>query len=91
MSIRPAQVWHRLRTAQIGCAKEFPELCEFYLQMAWEQKRNKRWFDMAVSDYYHNRINRMGPDVHFWFPEHWRADVELRRKRRKRKPWWWSR
>ena len=68
-----------------------PELREFYLQMAWEKKRNKRWFDMAVSDYYHNRINRMGPDIWFWFPEQWRADMELRRKRRKRKPWWWGR
>jgi hypothetical protein len=75
-------------TAYANCARRYPEIREFYLQMAWEVKHNKRWFDMAVSDYYHNRINRMGPDVHFWFPEHWRRDVELRRKRRERKPWW---
>jgi len=79
-------------TAYASCikdrAKRHPELVEFYLQMAWEKKHNGRWFDMAVSDYYHNRINRMGPGVYFWFPEQWRADVELRRKRRKRKPWW---
>jgi hypothetical protein len=91
-----AQQDHRERmaeaTAYANCvkhsAKDYPELHEFYLQMAWEKKWDKRWFDMAVSDYYHNRINRMGPGVYFWFPEQWRADVELRRKRRKRKPWW---
>lgn len=81
-------------TAYANCvkrnARDYPELCEFYLQMAWEKKGNKRWFDMAVSDYYHNRINRMDPHIQFWFPEHWRANVELRRKRRKRKPWWWN-
>jgi hypothetical protein len=79
-------------TAYARCLKDFvsdfPELHEFYLQMAWEKKGDKRWFDMAVSDYYHNRINRMGQDMHFWFPEQWRANVELRRKRRKRKLWW---
>ena len=75
-------------TAYAQAALEYPHLREFYLQMAWEKKRNKRPFDMAVSDFYHNRINRMGPDVYFWFPERWRADVELRRKQRKRKPWW---
>jgi hypothetical protein len=51
-------------TAYASCvkdrAKRHPELVEFYLQMAWEKKHNGRWFDMAVSDYYHNRINRMG-------------------------------
>ena len=90
-----AQDDHRERiaeaTAYAQAALEIPELREFYLQMAWEKKHNRRPFDMAVSDYYHNRINRMGPDVYFWFPEQWRADVELRRKRRKRKPWWWGR
>ena len=82
-------------TAYASCLKDYlksyPQLHEFYLQMAWEKKHNKRWFDMAVSDYYHNHINRMGPGMYFWFPEQWRADVELRRKRRKRKPWWWGR
>jgi hypothetical protein len=79
-------------TAYATCIKDFardyPDVHEFYLQMAWEKKGNKRWFDMAVSDYYHNHINRMGPSMIFWDPEQWRADVELRRKRRKRKPWW---
>jgi len=91
-----AQQDHRERmaeaTAYANCvkryAKDYPELCGFYLQMAWEKKHNKRWFDMAVSDYFHNHINRMGPGVYFWFPEQWRAEVELRRKRRKRKMWW---
>lgn len=78
-------------TAYAKAAMGFPELKEFYLQMAWEQKHNKRPFDMAVSDYCHNRINRMGPYVRFWFPEQWRAGVERRRKQRKRKPWWWGR
>jgi hypothetical protein len=92
----PAQLEQRERmaeaTAYANCvkhyAKDYPELCEFYLQMAWEKKGDQRWFDMAVSDYYHNHINRMGEGVYFWFPEQWRADVELRRKRKKRKRWW---
>ncbi len=94
-----AQQDHRERmaeaTAYASCLKDYveryPELHAFYLQMAWEKKGDKRWFDMAVSDYFHTHINRMGPGVLFWFPEQWRADVELRRKRRKRKPWWWGR
>jgi hypothetical protein len=94
-----AQLKHRERmaeaTAYASCVKDYanryPELHAFYLQMAWDNKGDKRWFDMAVSDYYHNRINRMGPDIHFWFPEQWRADVERRRKKRKRNAWWWSR
>ncbi len=94
-----AQQDHRERmaeaTAYANCVKiyanRYPEVHEFYLQMAWEKKQDKRWFDMAVSDYYHNHINRMDPGVFFWSAEHWRAQVELKRKRRKRKPWWWGR
>ena len=94
-----AQLEQRERMAEANayasCVKayidRYPELHAFYLQMAWEKKRDKRWYDMAVSDFYHNRINRMGTGMWFWSAEHWRANVELRRKRRKRKPWWWGR
>jgi hypothetical protein len=56
--------------------------------MFWEKKGDKRWFDMAIADYYHNRINRMGPNVCIWFPKSWRADVKLHPKRRKRNTLW---
>ncbi len=88
-----AQLEHRERMAEAyayaSAVMDDPKVLEFYRQMAWEVKQNNRPYDMAVSDYYHNHINRMGPGVHFWFPEQWRADVELRRKQRKRKPWFW--
>jgi hypothetical protein len=45
-----AQDDHRERMAEAAsyasCAMDFPELREFYLQMAWEKKRNKRAWDM---------------------------------------------
>ena len=89
-----AQMEQRERMAEAthyaNAVKRHPEVRAFYLQMAQDQKDNNRWYDMAISDYCHNHINRMGDDVHFWFPEQWRANVELRRKKRKRKPWWWT-
>jgi hypothetical protein len=84
-----AQDEHRERIAEAAAyasaAMESQQLREFYLQMAWEKKRNKRPWDMALSDYYHNHINRLGPDMYFWFPEQWRQDIKKRRKKNKRK------
>ena len=84
-----AQEMHRERMAEAyayaSTAMEVPEVRAFYLQLAWEKKRNKRPYDMAVSDFYHNRINRMGPDVIFWNAEAWREEIKLRRKRDKRR------
>jgi len=80
---------HRERIAEAAAyasmAKDHPKTRDFYLQMAWEKKRNKRPYDMAVSDYFHNRINRMGPGVYFWDAEQWREDIKKRRKKNKRK------
>ncbi len=84
-----AQDDHRERIAEAAAyasmAKDHPKTRDFYLQMAWEKKHNKRSWDMALSDYYHNRINRMGPGAYFWDAEQWRADIKKRRKKNKRR------
>ena len=90
-----AQQDHRERmaeaTAYANClkrhAKDFPELHAFYLQMAWEKKGDKRWFDMAVSDYYHNRNNLLG-DRFYWSADLWREKYEERKRKRLRKRHW---
>jgi len=60
-----AQDDHRERMAEsfayASQAIQDPEIKKFYVQMALEKKKNEnRPYDMAVSDYYHNRNNLLG-------------------------------
>jgi hypothetical protein len=81
-----AQVAHRERMAESFAyatqAMANPEIREIYLQMALEKKKNKRPYDMAVWDYYHNGNNLLGSKF-FWNVENWRA----MKKYCKRKKW----
>jgi hypothetical protein len=83
-----AQDDHRERMAEAAAyasaAMAVPRLRELYLQIAWEKKQNNRPWDMALSDYFHNRINRLGYEG-FWNAETWREDIKKRRKKNKRK------
>jgi hypothetical protein len=61
-----------------------PAIREIYVQMALDAKKNeKRPFDMAVSDYYHNRNNLLG-DRFYWCAELWRMEYEERKLKRKK-------
>lgn len=86
-----AQDDHRERMAECFAyakqATKDPEINEHYLKMAWKEKKNKRPYDMAVSDYYHNRNNLLG-DRFYWSADLWRIKYEERKRKRLRKRHW---
>ncbi len=83
----PAQVSHRERMAEAYAyasqAVKDPEIREYYLKIAWERKRNKRPYDMAVWDYYHNHNNLLGKRF-YWNVEHWRSMQKYRKGKKRR-------
>ena len=82
-----AQDAHRERMAEAFAyakqATRVPAIKEHYLKMAWKEKRNKRPYDMAVMDYYHNRNNLLGARF-YWSAELWRAKYEEWKRKRKK-------
>jgi hypothetical protein len=86
-----AQDDHRERMAEAFAyakqANRVPEIKEHYLKMALKEKKNKRPYDMAVSDYYHNRNNLLGRDF-YWSADLWRMKYEERKRKRLRKRHW---
>jgi hypothetical protein len=86
-----AQDDHRERMAEAFAyasqATRDPQIKEFYLKMAWKEKKNNRPYDMAVSDYYHNHNNLLG-NRFYWSAELWRAKYEERKRKRMRKKHW---
>lgn len=81
-----AQVAHRERMAEAFAyarqAVADPQIREIYVNMALEKKQNKRPYDMAVWDYYHNHNNLLGKRF-VWNVDHWRS-LQKYRKRKKR-------
>jgi hypothetical protein len=86
-----AQDAHRERMAEAFAyasqATRDPVLKEHYLRMALREKKNNRPYDMAVSDYFHNRNNLLG-DRFYWSAAGWRAKYEERKRKRMRKKHW---
>ena len=87
-----AQDAHRERMAEsFAYAKQAnrdPEIRKIYVQMALENGMNEnRPFDMAVSDYYHNRNNLLG-DRFYWSADLWREKYEEQKRKRLRKRHW---
>jgi hypothetical protein len=86
-----AQDAHRERMAEAwayaSAAIKDPDIREIYIQMAIEQKKNEnRPFDMAASDYFHNHNNLLG-DKFQWDVDLYRAKVENRKERMRKKRW----
>jgi hypothetical protein len=48
-----------------------------------KEKKNNRPYDMAVSDYFHNRNNLLG-NRFYWSAELWQAKYEERKRKRKK-------
>ena len=80
------QVTHRERMAEAyayaSAAIKDPEIRQVYLEMARKIKKNNRPYDMAVSDYFHNRNNLLGDKFH-WDVEDWRWTKQFRKKKKR--------
>ena len=79
---------HRERMAEAWAyakqAVDDPQIKEIYLQMARKEKHNKRPYDMAASDYFHNHNNLLG-ERFVWDVELWRAAKQYRKRNKQKK------